>query len=136
MTRMLPHAGRLVVSVCSAFHLRRCQADRRFCMPRWRPLVRETSLRNRFAEDVLKAVHRLPGAASNGLAGLAHMRGGDTNETLVILDGLPLYEPFHLRMLQSPSSVLDERIVDGLDVFAGGFTAEYGDRMSAIIDAR
>ena len=64
------------------------------------------------------------------------MRGGDTNETLVILDGLPLYEPFHLRMLQSPSSVLDERIVDGLDVFAGGFTAEYGDRMSAIIDAR
>ncbi|MBP7611420.1 MAG: Plug domain-containing protein, partial [Steroidobacteraceae bacterium] len=90
----------------------------------------------RLAEDVLKAVHRLPGAASNGLAGLAHMRGGDTNETLVILDGLPLYEPFHLRMLQSPSSVLDERIVDGLDVFAGGFTAEYGDRMSAIIDAR
>ena len=90
----------------------------------------------RLAEDVLKVVHRLPGAASNGLAGLAHMRGGDTNETLVILDGLPLYEPFHLRMLQSPSSVLDERIVEGLDVFAGGFTAEYGDRMSAIIDAR
>ena len=90
----------------------------------------------RLAEDALKAVHRLPGAASNGLAGLAHMRGGDANETLVLLDGLPLYEPFHLRLLQSPSSVLDERIVDGLDVYAGGFTAEYGDRMSAIIDAR
>jgi hypothetical protein len=90
----------------------------------------------RLAEDALKAVHRLPGAASNGLAGLAHMRGGDANETLVLLDGLPLYEPFHLRLLQSPSSVLDERIIDGLDVYAGGFTAEYGDRMSAIIDAR
>jgi hypothetical protein len=90
----------------------------------------------RLAEDALKAVHRLPGAASNGLAGLAHMRGGDANETLVLLDGLPLYEPFHLRVLQSPTSVLDERIIDGLDVFAGGFTAEYGDRMSAIIDAR
>ncbi len=37
----------------------------------------------RLAEDALKVVHRLPGAASNGLAGLAHMRGGDTNETLV-----------------------------------------------------
>jgi hypothetical protein len=90
----------------------------------------------RFLEDTLKAVHRLPGAASNGLAGLAHMRGGDANETLVMLDGLALYEPFHLRLLQGPSSVLDERIVDGLDVYAGGFTAEYGDRMSAIIDAR
>ena len=32
--------------------------------------------------------------------------------------------------------MLDERIVDGLDVYAGGFTANYGDRMSAIIDAR
>ena len=90
----------------------------------------------RLAEDALKAIHRLPGAASNGLAGLAHMRGGDTNETLVLLDGLPLYEPFHLRLLQSPASVLDERIVDSLYVYAGGFTSEYGDRMSAIIDAR
>jgi len=90
----------------------------------------------RFAEDALKAVHRLPGAASNGLSGLAHIRGGDANETLVLLDGLPLYEPFHLRLLQSPASVIDERIVGGLDAYAGGFTAEFGDRMSGIIDAR
>jgi hypothetical protein len=90
----------------------------------------------RLVEDPLRAVHRLPGAASNGLAGLAHMRGGDTDETQVLFDGLPLYEPFHLRLLQSPSSVLDERIVDSLDVYAGGFTAEFGDRMSAIIDVR
>ena len=90
----------------------------------------------RLADDALKAVHRLPGAASNGLAGLAHMRGGDASETAVLFDGLPLYEPFHLRMLQGPTSVLDERVVGGLDVYAGGFTAEYGDRMSAVIDAR
>ena len=62
------------------------------------------------------------------------MRGGDKNETLVIFDGLPLYEPFHLRLLQSPTSVLDERILDGIDVYAGGFTAEFGDRMSAVIE--
>ncbi len=88
----------------------------------------------RFAEDALKAVHRLPGAASNGLSGLAHLRGGDADETLVLLDGLPLYEPFHLRLLQSPTSVLDERIIGRLDVHAGGFTADFGDRMSGIID--
>jgi hypothetical protein len=90
----------------------------------------------RLGEDSLKAVQRLPGAATNGLSGLAHMRGGDQDETLVMLDGLALYEPFHLRLLQSPVSLLDERIVDGLDVYTGGFTAEYGDRMSAIVDAR
>jgi len=90
----------------------------------------------RLGEDSLKAVQRLPGAATNGLSGLAHIRGGDQDEMLVLLDGLALYEPFHLRLLQSPVSLLDERIVDGLDVYTGGYTAEYGDRMSAIVDAR
>jgi hypothetical protein len=90
----------------------------------------------RLAEDPLKAVHRLPGAASNGLQGIAQIRGGAADETLVLFDGLPLYEPFHLRLLQSPASVLDERVIAELDVYAGGFTAEYGDRMSGIIDAR
>jgi len=89
----------------------------------------------RFAEDALKAVHRLPGAASNGLSGLANIRGGEANETLVVLDGLPLYDPFHLQLLLSPASLLDPRILSGLDVHAGGFTAEFGDRMSAVIEA-
>ena len=89
----------------------------------------------RFAEDALKAVHRLPGAASNGLSGLANIRGGEANETLVVLDGLPLYDPFHLQLLLSPASLLDPRTLSGLDVHAGGFTAEFGDRMSAVIEA-
>jgi outer membrane receptor protein involved in Fe transport len=90
----------------------------------------------RLADDSLKAVHRLPGAASNGLSGLANIRGGVADETQVMLDGLTLYEPFHLRLLLSPVSVLDPAILSGLEVHAGGFTAEYGDRMSAVIDAR
>ncbi len=89
----------------------------------------------RLADDSLKAVHRLPGAASNGLSGLANLRGGEADETLIVFDGLPLYEPFHLRLLLSPASMLDPRVVSRLDVHAGGFTAHYGDRMSAVIDA-
>jgi hypothetical protein len=89
----------------------------------------------RLADDSLKAVQRLPGAATNGLSGLANMRGGEWNETLVVFDGLPLYEPFHLRLLLSPTSVLDPRVLRGLDVHAGGFTAQYGDRMSSVIEA-
>ena len=90
----------------------------------------------RLADDSLKAVHRLPGAATNGLSGLAYMRGGEQSETLVVFDGLPMYEPFHLRLLSSPTSVLDPRTLDSLEVYAGGFTAEFGDRISAVIDAR
>jgi len=88
----------------------------------------------RLAEESLKAVHRLPGASSNGVSGLAHIRGGEENETLVLFDGLPLHEPFHFRNFLSPMSLLSARIVEGIDVHAGGFTANYGDRMSAIID--
>jgi outer membrane receptor protein involved in Fe transport len=81
-------------------------------------------------------VHRLPGAATNGLSGLAYIRGGEQAETLVVFDGLPMYEPFHLRVLSSPASVLDPRTLGSLEVYAGGFTAEFGDRISAVIDAR
>jgi hypothetical protein len=89
----------------------------------------------RLADDSLKAVHRLPAAASNGVSGLAYMRGGANNETLVTLDGFALYEPFHLKLLLSPTSLLDPGILSGMDVHAGGFTADFGDRMSSVIEA-
>ena len=89
----------------------------------------------RLADDSLKAVHRLPAAASNGVSGLAYMRGGANNETLVTLDGFALYEPFHLKLLLSPTSLLDPGILSGMDVHAGGFTADFGERMSSVIEA-
>lgn len=90
----------------------------------------------KMADEALRTLHRLPGMASNGLSGLAHVRGGEENETAVLLDGFPLYEPFHLRNFFSPVSVLDARIVDSLDVYTGGFGARFGERMSGVVDAR
>lgn len=89
----------------------------------------------RFGEDSLKAVHRLPGAASNGISGLAHIRGGEENETQVVLDGMALEEPFHLKNFFSPVSLLDSRILGTVDVYAGGYPVQYGDRMSAVVNA-
>jgi len=88
----------------------------------------------KLADEPLRAVHRLPGAASNGLSGLAHIRGGEENETRIVLDGMPLTEPFHLKNFFSPVSVLDGEIVGGLEVYAGGFPVDYGDSMSAVLD--
>ncbi len=90
----------------------------------------------KLADESLRAVHRLPGAASNGISGLAHIRGGDENETQILLNGLALSEPFHLKDFLSPMSVLDSRMIDSIDVSLGGFTVEQGDRMSAVVDAR
>jgi hypothetical protein len=87
-------------------------------------------------DETLRAVQRLPGAASNGLSGLASIRGGEPNETLILFDGLPLSEPFHLKNFFSPVSLLDSRIVSQMDVHSGGFGSRYGTRMSAVVDAR
>jgi hypothetical protein len=85
-------------------------------------------------DDALRAVQRLPGAASNGFSARANVRGGDANETLVRLDDLRLYDPFHLESFQSIFSVIDPRAVSRMAVYTGGFPAKFGDRMSGVID--
>jgi outer membrane receptor protein involved in Fe transport len=90
----------------------------------------------RLADETLRAVQRLPGTAGNGVSSLASIRGGEPTETAILLDGLRLYEPFHLKHFFSPVSLLDSRLIGSMDVFSGGYPALYGERMSAIIDAR
>jgi len=87
------------------------------------------------AEETLRSVQRLPGMAGNGFSARASIRGGEPSETLVLLDGLPLEEPFHLKNFLTPVSVLDSRMVQSMDVYAGAFPVNYGGRMSAVIDA-
>jgi outer membrane receptor protein involved in Fe transport len=89
----------------------------------------------RLADETLRAIQRLPGSATNGFSSLGAVRGGDPNETSIVLDGLRLYEPFHLKNFLSPVSLLDSRLIDGIEFYSGGFPAIYGDRLSAIIDA-
>lgn len=89
----------------------------------------------RLADETLRALERLPGSASNGFSSLAAVRGGVPGETAIILNGLRLYEPFHLKNFLSPVSLLDSRSIAGIEFYSGGFPALYGDRMSAIIDA-
>ena len=89
----------------------------------------------RLADETLRAVQRLPGTATNGVSSLGPIRGGEPNETAIYLNGLRLYEPFHLKNFYSPISLLDSRLIDGIEFYSGGFPALYGDRMSAIIDA-
>lgn len=89
----------------------------------------------RLGDETLRAVQRLPGSAVNGFSSIGPVRGGMPDETAIVFDGLRLYEPFHLKNFFSPVSLLDSRIVGGMDVYSGGFPANFGDRISAIIDA-
>ncbi|CAG0941474.1 hypothetical protein GPROT2_01325 [Gammaproteobacteria bacterium] len=88
----------------------------------------------KLADEPLRAVQRLPGSASSGLSAQTHLRGGEYDEVLMVFDGLPLNEPFHLKNFLAPVSVFDAEAIGAIDVSSGGFTVNHGDRMSGVID--
>ncbi|HUO67773.1 MAG TPA: TonB-dependent receptor [Gammaproteobacteria bacterium] len=83
-------------------------------------------------DDALRVAHRLPGVATNDFSARAHVRGGDVDEMTVMLDGMRINEPFHLRDYQAVFSAIDQRIVSGEQIYSGGFPAEYGDALSGL----
>ena len=86
-----------------------------------------------FAQDVFRAAQWLPGTSGEDISSQFGVRGGDAAETLVLVDGLEIQEPFHLKELFSLVSVVDAEVVDELQFTSGGFTVEHGNRMSAVM---
>ncbi|MFV2072790.1 MAG: TonB-dependent receptor domain-containing protein [Thermoanaerobaculales bacterium] len=86
------------------------------------------------ADDIYRAVKRLPGAAGSDYSAKFNVRGGEEDEVLVILDGIELYEPFHFKDFQNIFSTVDAVAVGGVDFMTAGFPAEYGDRMSGVMN--
>lgn len=84
--------------------------------------------------DVLKAIQTQAGV-SNGIEGFAglYVRGGENDENLYLLNGLPLYSVNHLGGLFSAFNVAT---VDRLKFFKAGFPAQYGGRVSSVTDIK
>jgi hypothetical protein len=99
-------------------------------------LLDATDLQNQpgIGDDPIRALQRLPGIAHDGVSARSNVRGGESSETLILLDGYPLRQVFHIASYQSPFSVIDSSLVSGADVYTGGFPARYGNRMSSVFD--
>ena len=86
------------------------------------------------AEEAVRITNRLPSTASGGISSRNHIRGGEVNEVLFLLDGLRLYEPFHLKDFQSVATIVNSNAIDGMDFYSGAYPARYGDRMSGVVN--
>ena len=87
-------------------------------------------------EDIYRAVSRLPGVTSNDIAAGFYVRGGDHEQVLVLLDGMELYNPFHLKALDGFMSMIDVESIRGIDMITGAYPAEYGNRLSGVFNLK
>lgn len=80
----------------------------------------------------------LPGvSARNELSYQYSVRGGSFEENLVYIDGLEIYRPSLIRSgNQEGLSAINPDMVESLDFSAGGFPANYGDRLSSVLSIR
>ena len=84
--------------------------------------------------DIAQYLTVLPGVVSTGdQGGQLYIRGGSPVQNKVLLDGMTIYNPFHSLGF---FSVFETEIIQSVEVLSGGFNAEHGGRISAIVDLK
>lgn len=82
--------------------------------------------------DIFRSLQYLPGVKSTGdVSARYYVRGGNTNQNLVLLNGISIYNPFHALGL---FSIIDPETINALEFFKGGFSSDYGGRVSSVLN--
>lgn len=82
--------------------------------------------------DIIGAFSVTPGVVTTGdQGGQLYVRGGTPIQNKILLDGMTIYSPFHSIGF---FSVFETELIKSTDIYTGGFDAEYGGRISSIMD--
>jgi hypothetical protein len=82
--------------------------------------------------DVFRALQMMPGVkATSEISSGLNIRGGSTDQNLILLDGTVVYNPSHLFGL---FSTFNNDAIKDIDLMKGGFPAEYGGRLSSVLN--
>jgi len=85
-------------------------------------------------KDILKTISLLPGvkAASEGNTGF-YVRGGASDQNLILLDEATVYNASHLFGF---FSTFNSDAIKDVSLYKGGMPAEYGGRLSSVLDVK
>lgn len=85
-------------------------------------------------KDILKTLQLLPGikSAGEGNSGF-YVRGGATDQNLILLDEAPVYNASHLLGF---FSTFNSDAIKDVTVYKGGMPAQYGGRLSSVLDIK
>ena len=95
--------------------------------------LREINSAPAFIEpDVFRTLQMLPGVqSSSDFSSALYVRGSTPDQNLIMLDGIAIYNPYHLGGI---FSTFNTDAIKEADFHAGGFPARYGGRMGAILN--
>jgi TonB dependent receptor/CarboxypepD_reg-like domain/TonB-dependent Receptor Plug Domain len=84
--------------------------------------------------DVMKSIQLMPGykSAGEGNSGF-NVRGGGTDQNLILLDEAPVYNASHLLGF---FSTFNSDAIKDVNVYKGGMPAQYGGRLSSVVDIK
>ena len=82
--------------------------------------------------DPLRAVEVLPGVTTvSDFSSAFNVRGGSADQNLILLDGIPVFNPTHLGGF---FSVFNGDMIQRAELRSGGFPARFGGRVSSVLD--
>ncbi|MBL0175241.1 MAG: TonB-dependent receptor [Ignavibacteria bacterium] len=85
-------------------------------------------------KDLFRTISILPGVvATSDVSSQFYVRGGGGDQNLIVLDGMTIYNPFHALGI---FSIFDADAVKEAEILKGGFPAQWGNRLSSVINIR
>jgi len=84
--------------------------------------------------DLIRTISSLSGVntGTDGFGGI-QIRGGNVDQNLVLLDGVPVYNPLHTGGIYS---IFDADVIQGVQLYKGTAPARYGGRLSSVLDVK
>lgn len=84
--------------------------------------------------DINRAVANLPGVAGGDISAQVHIRGGTAEENSFLFDGMPLFDPYHIKAAGRFFGIIDSFNIGEAQIITGGAPVEFGNHLSGVIN--